>query len=80
MVALVAAAVVVAVVVAVEVKGCMMVVLGILRSDNGDVHEKDFASFQTFSGLSQVAPLLKRRESRFELRREGTVPKFRQRW
>ena len=35
MVALVAAAVVVAV----EVKGCMMVVLGILRSDNGDVHE-----------------------------------------
>ena len=28
------------VVVAVEVKGCVMVVLGILRSDNGDVHEK----------------------------------------
>ena len=28
-----------AVVVAVEMKGCVMVVLGILRSDNGDVHE-----------------------------------------
>ena len=34
-VALVAAAVVVAV----EVKGCVIVVLGMLRSDNGDVHE-----------------------------------------
>ena len=35
MVALVAAAVLVAV----EVKGCVMVVLGMLQSDNGEVHE-----------------------------------------
>ena len=36
---LVVALVAAAVVVAVEVKGCVLVVLGMLQSDNGDVHE-----------------------------------------
>ena len=45
--------------------------VGILRSDNGDVHEIDSVSLQTISPSSQVAQLLKRREFMLELKRGG---------